>query len=151
MPTTAGKRNLINYGKGKAPTNCSGWPFKAQFQRPFSFVAPPGKIGCADTLVIARVLEQITAAAQFERIQLAVVNYNAAVCAEGPGDCVPTITNTIPCVSPPPLNYNHGPDDPEGIIFDPSDDEDMEQYNELQRGPVEPPYEFEDTIFSDSD
>ena len=145
LPTVAGKRNLNNYIQGKAPTNCSGWPLKAQFQRPFSFVAPPGKIGCADTLVIARVLEQISAAAQFERIQLAqiaVLKNIAAVCAEDPGDDVPMTINTAPCIPPPPLNYNHGLDDPEGITFESSDGEYME--HEV------PPPEFED-VFSDSD
>ena len=104
LPTIAGKRNLNNYINGRAPTNCSGWPFKTQFQRPFSFVAPPGKIGNADTLVIARVLEQISAAVQFERIQLAqiaVLKNVAAVCAEEPGVDVPITPIPAPCIPPP--------------------------------------------------
>ena len=92
-------------------------------------MAPPGKIGSTDTLVIARVLEQITAAVQFERIQLAqiaVLNNIAAVCAEDPGEDVPSITATAPCIPTPPLIINHGLDDPEGINFESSDGEFME-------------------------
>jgi len=53
-------------------------------------------------------------------------------------------------VTPPPLNYNHGLDDPEGIIFE-RDDEYMAQYHEVQAGPERPPDELEEIVFSDSD
>ena len=150
-PTTAGRRNLNNYIKGKAPTNCSGWPFKTQFQRPFAFLAPPGKIGCADTLTIARVLEQVTAAAQFERIQLAVINNSSSGCAEDPGDCTPYVASTLHNVTLPPINYNHGLDYPERISCEQSDEEYMEQNCEVQAGPDGLPDELEETVFSDSD
>ena len=148
LPVTA---TLSNYSKGKAPTNCTGWPFKTQFQRPFAFIVPPGNIGSADTLTIARVLEQVAAAAQFERIQLAVINNSSTSCAEGPGDSTAQVASTLHYVAPPTVNYNHGLNDPEGINFEQSDDEYMEQYCEVQAGPGGPPEEFEETVFSDSD
>ena len=71
--------------------------------------------------------------------------------AEDPGDCTTYVASTLHNVTPPPLNYNHGLDDPEGISFEQSDDEYMEQYCEVQAGPEGPPDEPEETVFSDSD
>jgi len=100
--------------------------------------------------VIARVLEQITAAVQYERIQqaqLSVLSNIAAVCADEPSEDVPSISPTTAstCIPPPPppTNFiNHGLDDPEGINFESSDGEYMEH--------LAFPHEFEE-VFSDSD
>ena len=72
-PTTVGDRSLRDYAAGKAPTNCKGWPFRNQLKRPFTFSVPPGKIGSAETLTIARVLEQVAASAAFEGAQNSVM------------------------------------------------------------------------------
>ena len=64
------------------------------------------------------------------------------MCAEEPGEDVPTIPTTAPCIPPPPLNINHRLDDPEGINFESSDGEYMEH--------AVFPHEFEE-VFSDSD
>ena len=132
---------------GESSTNCKGWRFRKQFQRPFTSTALPGKIGSADTLTIARVLEQVAAAVAFDKAQYASTSTsNRPVPSDPHDDDIISTCAELSCSVPP-----HSLDEPEGFIFEADDDDDMQAVEYSGHFlPEGPPDDF-GCMLSDSD